>query len=67
MKPLSIDEIRQIQGGLHIHIGAFIAAIVIGAVTGGPVGVGYVLTTTVMAKGIDNLADMAHDEWGNPR
>lgn len=52
-------------GGNHndrVHIGALLAAIIISAITGGIVGVGYVLSAAILAKGVDNLTDLAYDE-----
>ena len=59
MKELTMIEVKNIQGGFHINLGTFIAAVVVGAVTGGPVGVGIALSGMVMSEGVNNLNDMA--------
>ena len=60
MRALITEEIKEVSAGFHINLGAFVAAIVLGAVTGGPVGVGLALSGIVMSEGVNNLNDLAH-------
>ncbi|MBS0290741.1 MAG: class IIb bacteriocin, lactobin A/cerein 7B family [Proteobacteria bacterium] len=50
-------EIEQVSGG-KFNFGSIISTLVVGIVTGGPVGLGIAASGLVMAQGIDNLADL---------
>lgn len=62
MRNLTELEISEVSGSGIFHLGAVIAACVLAGITTGPVGVGYVLSTAVMAKGIDNLEDLINKQ-----
>lgn len=53
-------ELNEIQGGIHIHVGAWVAAIALGAL-GGPAGLGIALSGIVIAEGVQNLADLGDE------
>lgn len=69
MRQLTTTEVNQIDGAFKLHFNPFqiIGAIAVGAVTGGPFGIGVAVSIAIIAQGSGNLADMAIDEWGNPR
>lgn len=62
MKQLTATECKAIEGGIHIHIGAWIAAIAVGAL-GGPAGLGIALSGMVVAEGVQNLADLGDEHF----
>ena len=65
MQGLTLEEVIEVSAGFHINLGTFIAAVVIGTITGGPVGLGLAISGVVMSEGINNLQDMYKDEFGN--
>jgi hypothetical protein len=69
MIELTQEQVNEVNGGFKFHfnfvlttftaIGAFIVT--------GPVGAGVVVAAAIATQGTYNLADMYHDEFGNPR
>lgn len=65
MIELNDMEITQVSGGFKLfNIGAAIAAIAVGVVTGGPVGLGIALCSITMAQGVNNLDELYHGDVG---
>lgn len=62
MRQLTTTECEAIQGGIHIHVGAWIAAIAVGAL-GGPAGLGIAISGIVLAEGVQNLADLGDEHF----
>lgn len=58
MRELDRDELVKISAGLHLNLGAVIAAIATGVVTGGPAGLGIALCSIVISEGVNNLNDL---------
>ena len=56
---LMIDDeaLHDVSGG-KFHFGAIVSGLVVGFVTGGPIGLGFAAGGIIMASGIDNLHDM---------
>lgn len=61
MRELSKMEIGIVNGSFKFNLGTAIAAIAVGIVTGGPVGLGYALCGIVIAHGVNSLEEMAND------
>lgn len=57
MLEVTNNDLQQVAGG-KIHIGAMVSSLVVGFVTGGPIGLGFAAGGIIMASGIDNLHDM---------
>ncbi len=62
MIELTMDDVQQVAGGIHINLGAFIAAVAVGAL-GGPAGLGIALSSVVLAEGVQNLADLGDEHF----
>lgn len=62
LKELTFDEVNEVSGGFHIHfnIGAAVGAIVLGIVTGGPVGLGYAISALIISEGVNNLNELSN-------
>ncbi|MBI2792326.1 MAG: hypothetical protein HYX61_10225 [Gammaproteobacteria bacterium] len=58
MRAIHSNEMNEIHGGFHINLGSIVSALVVGFVTGGPVGVGIAASGLVMAQGVDNLNEL---------
>lgn len=58
MLVINHDSLDDISGG-KFHFGAIVSGLVVGFVTGGPIGLGFAAGGIIMASGIDNLHDMA--------
>ena len=60
MIELSREEVLQINGGFHItiNLGTALASLAIGAIGGGPVGLGYAVAGIIIAQGINSLNEM---------
>ncbi len=65
MREVSINELQKVSGGFHMNIGTAFAAIAIGVVTGGPVGMGIAVAGVVAAQGVNNLDEMYQKQYGN--
>lgn len=62
MRELSYSEVEEVSGGkfkLRINLGAAIGTIVVGILSGGPVGLGYALGAIIIQQGVNSLEDMA--------
>lgn len=58
MRTLSLEEANCVNGGLHINIGALVAACAVGLISGGPVGLGMAIGGIIINEGINNLDDL---------
>ena len=71
MKILTQDEAFCVSGGWHIKLHfnpfLFIGSAVGGFVMGGPVGLGIVVGSMLVAQGTGNIHEMVVDEFGNRR
>ena len=56
MNVINENECCEVNGA--ISLGSALSAIAVGFFTGGPVGVGFAVSTVIMAQGIDNLHDL---------
>ncbi len=65
MREVSIGELKQVSGGYQMNVGTAFAALAIGAISGGPVGLGIAAAGVVAAQGVNNLNEMYHNEFGN--
>lgn len=66
MRQLYFNELYDISGGrfrLQFNPFQFIGAIAVGAIMGGPVGVGMAVGAAIIAQGTGNL----HDMYINPQ
>lgn len=66
MRNLSITEINEVYGSrfkLQFNPFQFIGAIAVGAIMGGPVGIGMAVGAAIIAQGTGNL----HDMYVNPQ
>jgi len=61
MLVVSEESLHDISGG-KFHVGAMISGLVVGLVTGGPIGLGFAAGGIIMAQGIDNLHDLYSDQ-----
>lgn len=62
MRELNYNEVQEISGGkfrLRINLGAAIGTIVVGILSGGPVGLGYAIGAIIIQQGVNSLEDMA--------
>lgn len=59
MLKISQEGLHEISGG-KFHFGAIVSGLVVGFVTGGPIGLGFAAGGIIMASGIDNLHDLYH-------
>jgi hypothetical protein len=57
MLVISQEALDGVSGG-KFHIGAIVSGLVVGFVTGGPIGLGFAAGGIIMAQGLDNLHDM---------
>lgn len=57
MLVINNEALDDVSGG-KFHIGAIVSGLVVGFVTGGPIGLGFAAGGIIMASGIDNLHDM---------
>ncbi len=57
---LNTSECHAVNGGIHLNLGTVISSIVVGFVTGGPVGVGIAVSGLVISEGVNNLNDLAN-------
>lgn len=71
MRELTITEVEEINGGrrrfkFHFNVFQAIGAIFVGALTAGPVGVGYAIGLVITTQGLGQLHDMGVQEgyWG---
>ena len=62
MKSLTLEEVKEVQGGIGNTLGTIVFSLAAGLVTGGPVGFGIAACGVVGAKGIDNLNEMYHKQ-----
>ena len=53
------NELDEVSGG-KFHFGAMVSGLVVGFVTGGPIGLGFAAGGIIMASGIDNFHDLYH-------
>jgi len=62
LKELTFEEVHKISGGFHVHfnIGAAVGAIVLDAITGGPVGIGYAVSALIISEGVNNLNELSN-------
>lgn len=71
MKELTQEEVFAIAGGWHIRLHfnpfLFIGSAVGGFVMGGPVGLGIVVGSMLVAQGTGNIHEMAVNEFSNGR
>lgn len=54
------ESLQEVSGG-KMHIGAMVSSLVVGFVTGGPIGLGFAASGIIMAQGINNLHDLYSD------
>ncbi|MGE3318081.1 MAG: hypothetical protein AB7I18_02190 [Candidatus Berkiella sp.] len=52
------DEALQDISSEKFHFGAIVSGLLVGLVTGGPIGLGFAVGGIIMAQGIDNLHDL---------
>ncbi|MBS0286522.1 MAG: hypothetical protein JSR17_04450 [Proteobacteria bacterium] len=60
-KILNKSECQAVNGGIHLNLGTVISGIVVGFVTGGPVGVGIALSGMVISEGVNNLNELRQE------
>lgn len=58
---LTTSECHAVNGGIHLNLGTVISSIVVGFVTGGPVGVGIAVSGLVISEGVNNLNDLRQE------
>lgn len=61
MIELNEMELHQVAAGFKLNTGQAIAAMALGFVTGGPVGLGYAVSVVLIAQGVNNLDEMVHN------
>ncbi|MGE3320170.1 MAG: hypothetical protein AB7I18_12830 [Candidatus Berkiella sp.] len=54
------EALHEISGG-KFRIGTIVSGLVVGFVTGGPIGMGFAAGGLIMAQGIDNLHDLYNE------
>lgn len=57
MLTINQEMLYEVSGG-KMHVGAMVSSLVVGFVTGGPIGLGFAASGIIMAQGINNLHDL---------
>ncbi len=60
MLTINQEMLHEVSGG-KIHVGAMLSSLVVGFVTGGPIGLGFAASGIIMAQGINNLHDLLQE------
>ncbi len=59
LRQLNLSESQAVSGGFHLNLGTIITTLVVGFVSGGPVGLGIAASGIVLSEGVNNLNDLA--------